>query len=112
MPDSEGYNIVLYEGGRLAKYGDSDNFFTKLCNKSGKDKHARVFKSSAYFMSFCFINAAVLFTTFALLLSHYKAERAEIDVNAAHVGDFIDWRMFLYKAEMVLTPFIALSTRL
>ena len=106
-----GHNISLhYEGGDYKV--DNETFIRRTFNKAGKDKHERIFKSSGYIMLGCFILAGIMLIIFSVVISSMKDERAILDANDIAVGSFVNWRLFLYKAELVVTPLVMCTSKI
>ena len=105
-----GYNIDLhnYEGGG----GEHETFVKRIFNRTGKDKHERTFRSSAIIQLACFVVAAVMLIIFSCLLSDFKEERQVLVNNDIGMDSFVNWRMVLYKAELVVCPIVMLTSKI
>ena len=107
-----GHNITLhYEGGGKGETSN-ETFIRRTYNNTGKDSRERVFKSSGWVMLTCLIIAAVMLIIFSCFMTSLKNERAVLDANDIALGSFVNWRMFLYKAELVITPLVMICSRI
>ena len=90
---------------------DYDNIRLRMSSMSQttEDDDA-VFKSTATYMGCCFIIALILMVIYIVGLAYVPKEIAIVQNKCPDIIDFVDWRIYLYKAELVLCSMIILGS--